>query len=91
MKKVNVIVPQFVHGFQLCPLFIWLCFVFVGRRNKHGDDRLYVRKGHKGFDFLTGLYENEFDPNEEVTMDPEKFEGVAGFVLVSKENVPLNG
>lgn len=56
-----------------------------------GDDRLYVRRGHAGYDFMTGLYENNFDPKEEVAMEPDMFQGANGHVLVSEDNVPFQG
>ncbi|CAL8090206.1 unnamed protein product [Orchesella dallaii] len=61
------------------------------RRNVRGDDRLYIRKGHSGYDFLVGLYENDFDRNEEAPMDASLFQGANGFVLVSEDNVPFKG
>jgi len=61
------------------------------KRNIRGDDRMYVCKGHKGYDFLIGLYENEFDPNTETPLEASQFDGVAGNILVSEDRVPEKG
>lgn len=52
---------------------------------------MYVCKGHKGYDFLTGLYENDFDPNTETPLEVSQFDGVAGNILVSTDRVPEKG
>lgn len=52
---------------------------------------MYVRKGHAGYDFMAGLYENNFDPTEEVPVDPKLFDGMSGATLVCDENIPFKG
>jgi 5'-3' exoribonuclease 2 len=61
------------------------------RRNQRGDDRLYVRRGYAGYDFLVGLYENQMSPNAEITHDAKTFHGMGGTVLLAKEVVPFEG
>jgi len=63
------------------------------RRNQRGDDRLYVRQSHKGFNLLNVLYENDgaIAADQEVQLDGRLFEGMRGRVLVSKENVAQDG
>lgn len=52
---------------------------------------MYVYKNHQGFEFLNGLYENEFDPKTETPLDPKQFDGVSGMVLVSEDRIPQKG
>jgi hypothetical protein len=65
-------------------------FILV-RRNVRGDDRLYVRQGHSGYEFLQGLYENSFPKDEEQTLDPKDFQGMTGTVLLSEDIVAFKG
>jgi len=65
--------------------------ILIVRRNVRGDDRFYVRQGHGGYDFLSGLYENDFDSDSSVPLDAKEFQGVGGTVLVSQERIPLKG
>ncbi|KFM64852.1 5'-3' exoribonuclease 2, partial [Stegodyphus mimosarum] len=64
------------------------------KRNVRGNDRLYVRKGHKGYDFLIALYENGKNWKLEINMNPQLFSGMGGTVILSedvihpKETVP---
>lgn len=50
-----------------------------------------MRKGHDGYDFMSGLYENDFGKDEETELDPKLFNGTSGKILLSEENVPYSG
>lgn len=58
------------------------------KRNKRGDDKLYIGPGNKGFSQLTSLYKKKTDTLEETTI---LIDGVQGFVLISQENVEQGG
>ena len=60
-------------------------------RNVLGDDRLYVRQGHKGHGLLHALYEDGFDKDQEVHLDGKLFQGMSGKVLLSKDCVDVDG
>lgn len=53
------------------------------KRNSRGDDVLYVRKGHKGYSYLLGLYEACRDFSREFDLEPKYFMGIAGKILLS--------
>ncbi len=65
------------------------------RRNVRGDDRLYVREGHRGYGLLKGICEEDggaaIDADQEVQMDGKLFEGMRGRVLTSKDCVATDG
>lgn len=72
-----------------------------------GDARLYVRRGHAGYDIMAGLYQMNFSSSrrrkrKKVRIDVNKFQGVLfqglfqfqgfhGHLLVSEDNVPFQG
>ena len=56
-------------------------------RNIRGDDRLFVREGYKGFEFLKGVYTGEVDQDTGLAMPAAMFDGVSGTVLWSRNNV----
>jgi 5'-3' exoribonuclease 2 len=58
------------------------------KRNKLGDDRLYVGTGCTEYQFLKKLTENESDADKEI---PITIDGMQGLVLVTEENVPVGG
>ncbi|XP_076360211.1 5'-3' exoribonuclease 2 Rat1 isoform X3 [Tachypleus tridentatus] len=53
------------------------------KRNVRGDDRLYVAKAHKGYDFFAGLYEGRNPKHKEFEITPLLFNGMKGTVLLS--------
>uniref|UniRef100_A0A2R5LC27 5'-3' exoribonuclease n=1 Tax=Ornithodoros turicata TaxID=34597 RepID=A0A2R5LC27_9ACAR len=53
------------------------------KRNTRGDDMLYVRKGHKGYSYLLGLYEACKNHKSEFDLEPKYFRGAAGKILLS--------
>lgn len=53
------------------------------KRNTRGDDVFYVRKGHRGYSYLLGLYEACKDYNREFDLEPKYFGGVGGKILLS--------
>ena len=71
--------------------FFHFYYLTVGRRNVRGDDRLYVRKSHAAFDFLEGLYENQYDSDTEVEAESSLFQGMSGKILVSRDTVAYKG
>ena len=54
------------------------------RRNMRGDDRLYVREGHKGYNLLRTIYTENFEQDIEIQLDGKMFQGMRGRVLFSK-------
>lgn len=61
------------------------------RRNIRGDDRLYVREDHKGYNLLRAFYEDGFEEDQEVHVDPQLFQGMGGRVLFSGDCVETEG
>ena len=61
------------------------------RRNIRGDDRLYVREGHGGYNMLRTIYTDHFEENTEIQLDGKMFQGMRGRVLHSKDCVPTDG
>jgi len=61
------------------------------RRNNRGDDRLYVREGHRGYNLLQVLYDKDFSKEQDVQLDGKLFQGMGGKVLHSKDNVEQDG
>ncbi|KAH6926920.1 hypothetical protein HPB50_023536 [Hyalomma asiaticum] len=57
------------------------------KRNTRGDDVFYVRKGHRGYNYLLGLYEACKDYNMEFDLEPKYFGGIAGKILLSHNAV----
>lgn len=57
------------------------------KRNTRGDDVFYVRKGHRGYNYLLGLYEACKDYNMEFDLEPKYFGGVGGKILLSHKAV----
>merc|ERR1719188_1084151 len=39
------------------------------RRNMRGDDRLYVRENHKGYNLLRAIYTDGFESDTEIQID----------------------
>ena len=60
-------------------------------RNIRGDDRLYVREGHKGYNLLRTIYTDNFEQDTEIQIDGKMFEGMSGRVLFSKNCIPADG
>jgi 5'-3' exonuclease len=60
-------------------------------RNIRGDDRLYVREGHPGYNLLRCLYTDGFEQEVEVQVDGKMFQGMRGSVLVSDDCVEKDG
>ncbi|CRL03012.1 CLUMA_CG016524, isoform C [Clunio marinus] len=58
------------------------------KRNKLGDDRLYLGRGSRGYQLLKKFYETETDFDIEF---PISIEGMQGLVLLSDENIPEGG
>lgn len=58
------------------------------KRNKLGDDRLYVGIGSAGYMLLKKFYETEDDPEKEF---PVSIDGMQGLVLIAEENIPEGG
>ncbi|XP_049959771.1 5'-3' exoribonuclease 2 homolog [Schistocerca serialis cubense] len=58
------------------------------KRNVRGDDRLYVTKQNSGFNFIRGLYQEQVDPNVEVSIS---IDGMRGTVLLTSDCVPQGG
>lgn len=50
-----------------------------------------MRRGHVGYEFLTGLYENSFSESAEVALDPEICQGMGGNVLLAEDTVLEKG
>lgn len=61
------------------------------RRNLRGDDKLYVREGHKGFNDLKTMYTEDLEFDTEKILDADMFEGMAGRVLRAKECYEMGG
>ena len=59
------------------------------RRNMRGDDRLYVRENHRGFNLLRAIYTEDGlgGWDTEIQIDGQLFGGVRGRVLHSSENL----
>lgn len=57
------------------------------RRNARGDNYLFLRKSHKGYAFLRGLYENKsqrmLNDTVEHAIPPESYNGMAGTALTT--------
>lgn len=60
-------------------------------RNVKGDDRLYIREGHRGYGLLRSLYVEDFDKSTQIEMDGQLFEGMRGKVLLSDDCVETDG
>lgn len=58
------------------------------KRNKLGDDRLYVGIGSAGYMLLKKFYEAEDDHEKEF---PVSIDGMQGLVLIADENIPEGG
>ena len=57
------------------------------RRNERGDDRMYVRENHKGFNLLRAIYTDDFEKDTEIQIDGQLFGGMRGRILFSTENL----
>ncbi|GIY73128.1 5'-3' exoribonuclease 2 [Caerostris darwini] len=55
------------------------------KRNVRGKDRLYIRNGHSGYEFLVALYENGSNWKLEIDMNPKLFSGMGGKVILSED------
>ncbi|GFY63149.1 5'-3' exoribonuclease 2 [Trichonephila inaurata madagascariensis] len=55
------------------------------RRNIRGKDKLYIRGGHAGYEFLVALYEAGSNWKLEIDMNPKLFSGMGGTVILSKD------
>lgn len=58
------------------------------KRNKRGDDRLYVSSKHSGFDTMINLYKTQVDEDAECAIS---FQGMRGTVLLSDVCVTFGG
>ncbi|MPC12060.1 5'-3' exoribonuclease 2 [Portunus trituberculatus] len=61
------------------------------RRNKRGDDCLYVSVKHPAFTSLSDLYQMGMDEENEVPISGKEFQGMQGVVLLAKINVKTKG
>ncbi|XP_022670429.1 5'-3' exoribonuclease 2 homolog isoform X2 [Varroa destructor] len=65
------------------------------RRNARGDNYLFLRKSHKGYAFLRGLYENKsqrmLNDTVEHAIPPESYNGMAGTALTTDKVVAEKG
>ena len=57
------------------------------RRNIRGDDRLYVREGHAGYNLLRTIYTDNFEENTEIQLDGKMFEGIFFFSFLFFNNL----
>lgn len=58
------------------------------KRNTRGDNRLYVSPSNEGFSFIRGLYQNEVDNSELVSIS---IQGMQGKVALDSECVEQQG
>ena len=61
------------------------------RRNIRGDDRLYVRENHKGYNLLKTIADGEVGEDVEVQIDGKMFEGMRGRVIKTLDCVEPDG
>ncbi|CAB4060921.1 XRN2 [Lepeophtheirus salmonis] len=61
------------------------------RRNQRGDDLLFIRNGHPGYDKLKSIYSENGEYNKVFKMDAQLFEGVSGTILFSDCNIVQEG
>ncbi len=61
------------------------------RRNIRGDDRLYVRETHKGFNLLKTIADGQVGEDVEVQVDAKMFEGMGGRVIKSLNCIETDG
>ena len=59
-------------------------------RNVRGDDRLFVREGYKGSEFLKGIYNEDVDMEVSLDLPAGLFDGMSGKVLGSSDNVGMS-
>lgn len=70
------------------------CFIFkfisnyLVKRNQRGDDRLYVACNSDGYKFISKLFKDKTDTNEENVM---VIEGVKGTILIAEDSVTTGG
>lgn len=64
------------------------CFVaqISVKRNKRGEDKIYVGPDNKGYSTLSALYKTKVDAKRETSIS---IEGVQGMVLITEENIQL--
>ncbi|GFS82869.1 5'-3' exoribonuclease 2 [Nephila pilipes] len=55
------------------------------KRNVRGKDKLYVRSGHNGYEFLIALYENGSNWKSEIDINPKLFSGMSGTVILTED------
>jgi len=62
------------------------------QRNIRGDDRLFVREGHPGYNLLRTIYSENLGDDTEIILSPKpSFQGLGGRVLFSKGNCEPGG
>lgn len=61
------------------------------QRNIRGDDRIFVKEGHPGYNLLRTIYTENLGEDTEVIMSPSSFQGLGGRVLFSKDNCEPGG
>ncbi|GAB6024456.1 5'-3' exoribonuclease 2 [Chamberlinius hualienensis] len=61
------------------------------RRNVRGDDRIYVHRAHKGFEYLVGFYEGKKNYKTDYQLEPSLFYGLSGTILLAKDVVEPGG
>lgn len=64
--------------------FSWNKFLFTVKRNKRGDDKLYMSAENNGYSKLIALYKQNVDHSTET---PIAIDGVQGTILPCEENV----
>ena len=60
-------------------------------RNIRGDDRLYVREGHDGYNLMNCIYTDSFEKDVEIQIDGKIFQGMRGAVLYSEDCIDKDG
>ena len=58
-------------------------------RNIRGDDRLFVREGYKGFEFVKRVYDDNVDNDTPLSVPAALFDGMSGNVLWSQDSITL--
>ena len=58
-------------------------------RNIRGDDRLFVREGYKGFEFIKKIYDDNVDNDTALNVPAALFDGMSGKVLWSQDSVTM--
>lgn len=71
-----------------CKLIIIIFFSVIVKRNKRGENNLYVSKLSPHFQSVQKLYKKESSPDDEKSIS---FDGMSGTISSSECNVLLEG